>query len=127
MCCRTLLCWHPDGGCAVPLTRGRILVVEDEPDIRALLCEVLAEEGYAVTTAANGAEALDTLAELRAGDEGPDLIVLDHRMPVLDGPNFLAAYRALPGPHAPVLLSTSQPDPGIEGVAYLRRPFDLRV
>ena len=50
---------------------------------------------------------------------GPHLIVLNLGMPVLDGPGFLAAYRALPGPHAPVILSTSLPDPEIEGVAYL--------
>ena len=112
----------------MPLTRGRILVVDDDPDIRDVLREVLEEEGYDVTTAANGDEALDVLAELGAGEDGgPDLIVLDHRMPELDGPGFLAAYRALPGPHAPVILNTALPDPGLPDVAYLQRPFDMRV
>ena len=46
---------------------------------------------------------------------------------MLDGPGFLEAYHALPGPHAPIILSTALPDPGLSGVAYLRRPFDVRV
>src|SRR5688500_15387771 len=103
-----------------PVTRGHILVVDDDPDIRDLLLEVLTGEDYAVTTAANGEQALGRLAAMETGTgEGnggpgpPDLIVLDYRMPVLDGPGFLAAYRTLPGPHAPVILSTSHPDPGI--------------
>ena len=100
-------------------------MVDDEANIRAVLREVLEDEGYAVTTAANGAEALDALADMGGG--GPDLIVLDHRMPVLDGPGFLAAYRSRPGPHAPVILSTSLPNPGIEGVTYLPRPFEVDV
>lgn len=63
----------------------RVLVVDDEPDIRATVTEMLLIEGYAVDEAANGADAL-RLLESRP----PDLILLDMRMPVLDGWGFAA-------------------------------------
>src|ERR1041385_7372067 len=70
----------------------RILVVEDDYSIRDVLCAILEENGYAVATACNGDEALRTLREGRA----PDLIVLDLRMPVMDGWQFRAAQKADP-------------------------------
>ena len=74
----SLLSWRPPGGGRVTLTRGHILVVEDDEGMRDVLCDLLHEAGYDVTTAGNGEEALDALGELGAGDDGPDLIVLDH-------------------------------------------------
>jgi CheY-like chemotaxis protein len=67
-----------------------ILVVEDDDDIREALCEMLADEGYAVEVATNGAEALD---RLRAMDAKPCLVLLDLMMPVMDGWTFLAEQR----------------------------------
>ncbi len=61
------------------------LVIDDDPDIRELLCDGLASVGIAVTAAANGCEAL---AALRAGAR-PTSILLDLMMPVLDGWGFL--------------------------------------
>jgi CheY-like chemotaxis protein len=58
-----------------------ILVVEDDTDVREAYQDVLAEAGYDVETAANGAAALD---RLRGGD-APDLVLLDLMMPVMDG------------------------------------------
>lgn len=58
----------------------RVLIVDDEPDIRATVSAMLEIEGYDVDEAANGADALHAI-EQRA----PDLILLDMRMPVLDG------------------------------------------
>ncbi len=63
----------------------RVLVVDDEPDIRATVAEMLEIEGYSVDEAVNGADALRVI-ELHA----PDVILLDMRMPVLDGWGFAA-------------------------------------
>ena len=61
----------------------RILVVDDEENIRMLYQEELQEEGYEVVLASNGLEALEALAK-----EGPfDLVTLDIRMPGMDGIN----------------------------------------
>ncbi|WP_437782490.1 response regulator [Sorangium sp. So ce1097] len=60
---------------------GRILVVEDDLDIRSILSQLLMFEGYDVEEAADGAEAL---ALLRGG-QPPALILLDLMMPVMDG------------------------------------------
>jgi len=57
-------------------TAHRVLVVDDEPDITALVAYHLAKEGYRVTTAANGTEALRS-----AREERPDLVVLDLMLP----------------------------------------------
>ena len=66
------------------LPKEPILVVEDEPDLRDALTWVLRQEGYAVSAAANGREALDWLR----GSSSPWLILLDLRMPLMDGFEF---------------------------------------
>ena len=63
----------------------RILVVEDDHDIRESVVEVLEEEGYGVDAASDGREALRVLAE---GSEKPDLILLDLMMPNMNGFEF---------------------------------------
>jgi CheY-like chemotaxis protein len=70
-----------------------VLVVEDDPDIRATLCEALEDNGYSAVGAANGAEALEYL---RGGAEPPCLILLDLMMPVMDGQTFRTEQRADP-------------------------------
>src|SRR4051812_8350855 len=62
----------------------RILVVEDDHDIRASLQSILIDEGYLVQACGNGREALSELASAVA----PDLIILDLMMPVMDGWQF---------------------------------------
>jgi len=59
----------------------QVLVVEDEDDLRDSVAEVLHLQGYAVSTAANGREALNQLTD----GLSPDLILLDLMMPVMDG------------------------------------------
>ena len=105
--------------------RLAILVVEDEPDIAALTAAALGDEGYAVFTAANGAEALDRLRELR-----PAAILLDVLMPVMDGPTFVERYRRTAGPHAPIIAFAASPmglaraqAAGVDAV--LAKPFSL--
>ena len=68
----------------------RILVVDDEPDITALVAYHLARAGYRVSTAANGAEAL-RLARI----ERPDLVILDLMLPGVSGYDVLAELRRL--------------------------------
>jgi CheY-like chemotaxis protein len=62
----------------------RILVVDDDPDIRETITELLQEEGYVVTAAAHGGEALSALR----ADPTVGLILLDLMMPIMDGWQF---------------------------------------
>src|SRR5690606_36148587 len=66
----------------------RILVVEDEPDITALVAYHLARAGYRVSTASSGTEALKS-----AREERPDIIVLDLMLPGLSGYEVLSELR----------------------------------
>ena len=79
-----------------PLPRSTVLVVDDEPEVAALLAEVLAGSGHQTDTVANGLAALDKLAE-----RSYDAILSDLRMPELDGPGF---YREVERRH-PQLVS----------------------
>jgi CheY-like chemotaxis protein len=72
---------------------GRILVVEDEEDIRSVLEMFLEMSGYEVSSAGDGREALDMLT---SGEPLPDLILLDLMMPVMNGWQFRTAQRANP-------------------------------
>jgi two-component system chemotaxis response regulator CheY len=113
----------PPPGAARP-----ILVVDDDEAVRRLLSWALTDEGYAVLEAPDGAVAL-----ARAQEAAPGLILLDMRMPVLDGWAFARRYRARPGPHAPIVCVTAALDPAaaaargaqIGAVATLSKPFDL--
>jgi CheY-like chemotaxis protein len=81
-----------------------ILVVEDDPDVRRALTELLASEGYKVTAAADGGEALKTL---RAGFR-PAVILLDLMMPNCDGWDFRRAQLEDPTfASVPVVLVTA--------------------
>jgi CheY-like chemotaxis protein len=103
----------------------RVLVVDDDAGIRDLLELALADAGYAVTLAADGAAALAMVDAV-----APDVILLDMRMPVLDGWAFAEAYRRRPGRRAPIVAMTAARDaPGgaaqIAATGYLAKPFDL--
>jgi CheY-like chemotaxis protein len=105
-----------------------ILVVDDDEALRRLLFGALADEGYAVMEASDGAVAL-----ARVHEAAPGLILLDMRMPVMDGWEFARRYRALPGPHAPIVCVTAAANGAavevrgaqIGAVASLSKPFDL--
>jgi len=103
-----------------------VLVVDDEPDIVALVSYHLAKSGYRVTTAANGPDALAV-----ARDEHPALIVLDLMLPGMSGFEVLEQLRAAEGTrNVPVLMLTArreEPD-RIRGLTlgaddYLTKPF----
>jgi two-component system chemotaxis response regulator CheY len=102
-----------------------ILVVDDDEIILSTLALFLADEGYAVVTAGNGQEALE-----RAARQHLQLILLDMKMPVMDGWAFAAAYRERPGPHAPIIVMTAARDARgraaeIAADGCLAKPFDL--
>ena len=107
---------------------SRILLVEDDAAIREALDEVLADLGYEVVSAPDGRGGL----QLAAQQAEPCPILLDWRMPVLDGPEFLARLRELPrGKEFPVILSTADRAAtdlamgGDQVAAILSKPFDL--
>lgn len=64
---------------------ARILIAEDETDIRNLITFTLRFAGHEVIDTANGIEALEKAQEMAANDEIPDLIILDVRMPRMTG------------------------------------------
>src|SRR5438093_9582920 len=74
-----------------PKAGRKVLVVEDDPELRALFGQILADHGYAVRTAGDGLAALRELAV-----ERPDVILLDMMMPVMDGHAFREAQLADP-------------------------------
>jgi CheY-like chemotaxis protein len=103
----------------------RLLVVEDDESIRNMIEMVLDSEGYAVRTARNGAEALALL-----GQERPDLIFLDMKMPGMDGWEFARRYAAVPAPKPPVIVLTAAQDASrraaeIGAQGYLAKPFSI--
>ena len=81
--------------------RARILVVDDDGEMRALLVDVLGDEGYDVVEAANGAEALIRLRAVSFA-----AIVLDKNMPGLSGLDLLPGLRVV-CPETPVILITA--------------------
>ena len=99
-----------------------VLVVDDDPSIIAAVRDGLEFEGYRVSTASNGAEALH---EVHA--DPPTLILLDMRMPVMNGGEFAEQYRA--GGHAaPVVVMTAAASARtwadeIQADAVLAKPF----
>ena len=105
--------------------RRRVLVVDDDASIRQFLHMALTDRGYHVVTAEHGRAALEAIAEAP-----PSLVLLDMRMPMMDGWSFAAAYRALPGPRAPVIVLTAARDAAayasqIQADAFLAKPFTL--
>jgi two-component system, chemotaxis family, chemotaxis protein CheY len=101
-----------------------ILVVDDDPTILATVSEALDLEGFPVVTATNGAEALDEVARHR-----PSLVLLDMRMPVLDGWGFMRALSDR-GLSLTVVVMTAAADAGrwgreIGAQAVLAKPFEL--
>ncbi|GAC1336686.1 MAG: hypothetical protein NVSMB23_02180 [Myxococcales bacterium] len=114
---------------AAPRRDQGILIVEDNPDLRSTLQELLEAAGYASVTAEDGAAALEAL---RRAESLPRLILLDLRMPNLDGYGFRAEQLADPALAAiPVVLCSSEPDLSQQGrllgaVAELRKPIDVR-
>jgi signal transduction histidine kinase len=102
---------------------GRILVVEDDRQILAIISLLLEDEGYEIVTASDGRQAL---ARLRDGPN-PDLIILDLMLPALDGWEFRTIQRADPNlariPVLAVSADSSAKAAAIDATSFLRKPF----
>ena len=101
-----------------------VLVVEDDPAIRFNVAETLDMEGYQVITATNGAEGL-----VHVGEQSIDVVLLDMRMPVLDGWGFMRALRDR-GLSLKVVVMTAAADAyrwaqEVEATGHLSKPFNL--
>jgi DNA-binding response OmpR family regulator len=108
-----------------PPATGPILVVDDDPSTRLTIQWALEEAGFLVETAADGIEALEQVQRAR-----PALVVLDLRLPGIDGLTVAARLRADHGEPLPVLLVTVEDRVAaiarrIGAYAYLGKPFDL--
>lgn len=100
-----------------------VLVVDDEPEIRDSLRDVLEDEGYRVHLAANGKEALAQLRTLQP----PLAVILDIIMPVMSGTELYAAMQADPRLAAvPLIISTSDPSRAPSGALIMKKPIDLQ-
>lgn len=105
----------------------RVLVIEDDESIRDLVEMILEDCGFEVVTASNGAEALQAIERAP-----PRVILLDMRMPVMDGWDFVRAYRSRPGPHAAIVVVTAAKDARtraeeVSADAFVAKPFEAEA
>lgn len=107
------------------MSRARVLVVDDDEDIRQVLSMVLVQGGYDVSAAGDGKEALDLLER-----QPVDLVLLDMKMPVMDGWAFAKELRRRRATPPPIVSVTAAGDArkwaeeiGADGV--VAKPFDL--
>ena len=107
-------------------TGPRVLVIDDDDDIADVLREALSDDGYAVATVRHGAAALDILHHRPA-----DVILLDLRMPIMDGWSFVRSYRdAAADGAAPIILLSGVSNladvaRAVRADAYIAKPFEL--
>lgn len=105
-----------------------ILIVEDDPDLRGMLCDVLEAEGFPAVCAANGREALTSLQSLRDPAD-VCLVLLDLMMPVMSGHQFLEERKANPrlSDIPVVIMSAKWDEAGTHALPFVRKPVDLEV
>ena len=110
------------------MSKGRILVVDDEKNLVKILRMNLEDKGYEVEAAFDGLEALDKITETH-----PELVILDVMMPEIDGWEVLSRIRKNPrGKYIPVIMLTSKTT-GISKIFgfdlgaddYVTKPFDM--
>jgi DNA-binding NtrC family response regulator len=106
--------------------KGRVLIADDEKNMRWVLSQALEAEGYEVFEAADGKEALTAVAE-----HEPEVVILDHKMPAPDGMEVLRRLRSK-GHRFPVIMLTAHGNvqTAVEAMKaganeYLTKPFDL--
>lgn len=109
------------------MSKTKILIIDDDPDIRDVLNLTLTEEGYDVLEAENGKVGLDLLRE-----KAPNLVIVDYNMPVMNGPSLCAAVKKdILLSHLPIIMLTGKSDvtdkiSGINAGAddYVVKPFE---
>src|SRR6266550_5177737 len=103
-----------------------VLIAEDDPGISRMMKLVLEEEGFVVTIARDGAEALALVGSLN-----PDVLLLDLRLPVLNGEEVASSIRSLPADARPKVLLTSassrlkEISEQIGADGFVQKPFEL--
>ncbi len=105
--------------------RPRVLVVEDDADVRSSMRIALEEDGLEIVEAGDGAEAL---AECER--QAPGVVVLDLGLPQMSGEDFVAAYRHLPGKGAPIVIVSGRKNArkiaqDLGAAAFVPKPFSL--
>jgi len=111
----------------------RILVVEDEPDLRLLNAEVLKTSGYKVDTAEDGKAGWKVLHAVRHAPESYDLLITDHEMPGLTGLALVQKVRAA-SMALPIIMATGRLPaedlfdryPWLQPVAMLPKPYSVK-
>jgi DNA-binding response OmpR family regulator len=103
-----------------------VLVVDDDPHLAQLVAYALEDEGYAVEMAGDGQAALASVAQRM-----PDLIILDMKMPVMDGWAFAREFQSRYDYQAPILVFTAAEDARrraqeIGAAGWIAKPFDLQ-
>ena len=107
------------------MSRPKILIVEDNSDVRRLYAIGLNQRGFEVKLAANGAEALD-----RISSEKPDIVLLDWLMPLMDGGEVLDRLALSSNAAIPVIVISGQPAPAPESLdpriqCWLTKPVSI--
>ena len=106
------------------MARPLVLIVEDDPDLRLLLASVVGMLDVDTVTAEHGLAALDAMAVRR-----PDLIVLDMKMPVMDGWDYCDRLDRQPVRRPPIVVVSAAPDVAgraeeVGADAWLAKPFE---
>jgi CheY-like chemotaxis protein len=109
---------------ATKSAKHKILLADDDPAIRQILCHLLVEEGYFVLTASNGVEALELAKATKF-----DLVLLDLNMPVKDGWETFKQL-STKNPLLPIILMTARPNQFFSALAagvgaLLEKPLDF--
>lgn len=108
------------------MTDGKlILIVDDDADMLELVDSALRTKGYRTATAWNGEEALKRIAEAE-----PELVLLDMRMPIMDGWTFARIFRDRYGRRIPIVVLTAAEDSKLRAAEIgangaLGKPFEL--
>lgn len=115
---------HKSGN-GVPGSRTRVLVIDDDDAVCELLRQSLSDRGFAVATVQHGAAALELVKHHQ-----PAVILVDLRMPIMDGWAFVEQYRRMADPPASIVLLSAVKDLeatakrlGAEG--FVRKPFQI--
>src|SRR3954469_17107441 len=107
------------------VTSARVLVVEDEPDLRDIARIVLEEDGFDVATESDGKSGLEKMLSWK-----PDVVLLDMGLPVMTGEEFVAGMReTVPNPPLLIVMSAagtiSERAERLGAVGCIAKPFDL--
>ena len=95
----------------------RVMLVEDDLELRDILQDILESEGYDVIPAADGRQALEYLRKTSSREDAPALLILDLMMPIVSGWQVLAAIQDDPSLAMPVIVVSASGGPQPDGVA----------